>query len=298
MGDFVSWVWGFFASPVRFWVFIMLVLLSIVVAIVVKGWMDRHFTHFRHILDIDTKRYRFLKHFLMGLVFLICCGLAIYLIPSLRALSVSIFAGAGVLAIILGFAAQHALANVISGVFLAVFKPFRVGDWIKMEEGVDGEYGVVEDITLRHTIIRTPKNKRIIVPNSVMGDRVIQNSSIDDPKVCEYIEMDISYDSDIDKALKIMQAECASHADSMDIRTERDKDNGVPRIRAKVTGFGDSSVKLRAWVWAKDPFVGFQMRWDLYKMIKQRFDREGIEIPFPYRTVVYKKDMKKSRRKK
>jgi len=69
-------------------------------------------------------------------------------------------AGAGILAVAVGFASQAALSNIISGVFVVIFKPFRVGDRLKINELT----GVVEDITLRHTVIRDLENKRIIIP--------------------------------------------------------------------------------------------------------------------------------------
>ena len=273
-----------------FIVALIILLATTICVLILRKWLDFHFKHFRHVLDIDPRRYRFLKHFLLGFLFLFGVGLAVYLIPTLRSLSVSIFAGAGVLAIILGFAAQQALSNVISGIFLAVFKPFRVGDWITVGTR---NIGVVEDITLRHTVIRDRQNKRIIIPNSVIGDETIENSSIDDSRVRKFIEMSISYDADIDKALLIMEEEALKHPETIDGRTKKEKSEGQPVVKTKVVGFADSAVILRAWVWTRDPYAGFQAEYDLYKSIKQRFDKEGIEIPFPYRTIVYKKDLKR-----
>ena len=66
----------------------------------------------------------------------------------------------------------------------------------------------------------------------------------------------------------------------------------------RTIGFSDSSVNLRAWVWAKDSIDAFVLGCDLIKSVKERFDKEGIEIPFPYRTIVYKKDLPKSKVRK
>ena len=82
------------------------------------------------------------------------------------------------------------------------------------------------------------------------------------------------------------------HPGCIDGRTEYDIAQDEPVVPVRVIGFGDSSVNLRAWVWSTDPPSAFRMGCDLNKSIKERFDREGIEIPFPYRTIVYKKDLK------
>ena len=87
--------------------------------------------------------------------------------------------------------------------------------------------------------------------------------------------------------------ESEKHPNCIDHRSEEEKKNKDPIVRVRVLGFGDSSVNLRAWVWAEDAGKGFVMACDLNKIIKESFDKEGIEIPFPYRTIVYKKDMGK-----
>lgn len=238
--------------------------------------------------------YRFLGHLVSAMVYLIGIGIIIYMVPSLRALSVSLLAGAGILAVVIGFASQQAFSNVISGIFIIASKPYRVGDWLKVKD----EMGIVEDITLRHTVIKTFENKRVMIPNAVMNNEVIENAHIGDERICKFVEIGISYDSDIDRAIKIMREEAEKHPDSIDNRTAAQKKKKEPMVPVKVIGLEDSSVKLRAWVWAKNPSKGFSMACDLRKRIKERFDREGVEIPFPYMTIVYKKNLPKPRKLK
>jgi len=149
----------------------------------------------------------------------------------------------------------------------------------------------VEDITLRHTVIRNFENRRLIIPNSVISAEIVVNSSIVEEKICNFIDMGISYDSDIDKAMEIMRSEAMAHSNYIDNRTKEDRKNQIPAVLVKVIGFGDSSVNLRCFVWSHDHSAGWAMKTDLHKSIKERFDAEGIEIPFPYRTIVYKKDL-------
>lgn len=259
---------------------------------IVKLLLRKSFERSSKIIKADPTHYTVLRHFVSALIYLIGIGTAIYIVPSLKSLSISLFAGAGVLAVIVGFASQKAFSNIVSGIFIAIFKPFRVGDIIKFSDKI----GIVEDITLRHTVVRNFENRRIIVPNSVISDETIENFNINEEKTCRYVEFGISYDSDIDKAMKIMQQEAMKHPEFLDNRSEEDKKNKIPPVTVRVLGFGESSVNLRAWVWAKDPGAAFRMGCDLNKSIKQRFDKAGIEIPFPYRTIVYKKNAGKKKK--
>ncbi|MBU0471361.1 MAG: mechanosensitive ion channel family protein [Nanoarchaeota archaeon] len=274
----------------RFIAVILVLIFTFVFERIFRKLLGKSFDRSSKLIKVDKTQYTVLKHFLSGLIYVIGFGVAIYMIPSLRSLSVSIFAGAGVLAVIIGFASQKAFANIISGIFIAIFKPFRVGDTIKFSDRI----GVVEDITLRHTVIRNFENKRFIVPNAIISDETIENYNIGDEKVCRYVEFGISYDSNIDNAMKIMQQEALKHPDFLDNRSKEDVSNGVPPVTVRVLGFGDSSVNLRAWVWAKNSGAAFRLGTDLNKSIKERFDKEGIEIPFPYRTIVFKEKKKKS----
>ncbi|MBD3313574.1 mechanosensitive ion channel [Candidatus Woesearchaeota archaeon] len=274
----------------------IILLITFFVERFVRIMMKHSFNQSSRHIRVDPTTFTFMKHLISLLIYLVGIGLAVYTIPALRSISVSLFAGAGVLAVVLGFAAQKAFSNVISGVFIAMFKPFRVGDMIKFGDRI----GKIEDINLRHTVIRNFENKRFIVPNSIISDDVIENYNITDPRTCRFVEFGISYDSDVDKAMKIMREECEKHPECIDTRTEAEKEAKNPQVPVRVMGYGDSSVNLRAWAWAKDPISAFRMGTDLNRLIKKRFDKEGIEIPFPYRTIVYKKDVEKkgSRKRK
>jgi small conductance mechanosensitive channel len=263
---------------------------TIILVKITKKVVDRSFEKSSKYIKVDPTHYSFLKHFLSGLIYVIGMGLAIYTIPQLRTLSVSLFAGAGILAVIVGFASQAAFSNIVSGIFIALFKPFRIDDRIKIGNDIAG---VVEDITLRHTVIKNFENKRIIIPNAVISTEKVENASIGDSKICKFIDFEISYDSDINKAIKVMQEEVMKHPNVIDNRPKNEKNANNPVVPVRVLGMGNSSVNLRAWAWAKDPPSAFLMGCDLNKSIKERFDKEGIEIPFPYRTIVYKKDQKK-----
>ncbi|MGB1103494.1 MAG: mechanosensitive ion channel family protein [Crocinitomicaceae bacterium] len=239
-------------------------------------------------IKVDPTRYRFAKNALSLIIWLIALGSIASFIPELKSLAVTLFAGAGILVAIIGFAAQEAFSNIIGGIFIVIFKPFRVDDLIKVG---DRDYGIVEDITLRHTVILNFENKRIVIPNSVISSETIINDSIEDQKVCRFIEVGNSYDSDLRKAIKILQEVSMAHPESIDNRTDEEKKEGVDQVVVRVN-FGDSSVNLKALVWTADPLAVWRMQSEINIVVKERFDGEGIEIPFPHRTLVFKNDLK------
>lgn len=257
-------------------------IVTLVVAKLIKKAMGKK----ERFLKMDATQYKFLSHFISGLVYFLGILLMLYSIPALRGLATSIFAGTGVLAVIIGFASQQAFANIVSGIFIAVFKPFRLGDRLRFEG--KSFFGLVEDITLRHTVIRTFENKRIIIPNSVISSEILENENIIEKKVVKYFDMGISYDSDVDKAIQIIKEEALKHPRFLDNRTEEEIAKNEEPVKVRVIGYGESSVNLRAYVWTNSPTDAFILGCDLNKSVKERFDKEGIEIPFPYRTLVFK----------
>lgn len=232
----------------------------------------------------DPTNYLFLRHLIIGVIYLVGIGVAVYTVPELRGLASSMLAGAGILAVAVGFASQHALSNVISGMFIVIFKPFRVNDRITVRD----MGGVIEDITLRHTVIRNFENRRIIIPNSLISDEILVNADFGDEKICKWIEVSISYESDIDLAKQIMREEAMAHPLLIDNRSQEQIEAGEPQVMVRVLALQDSGILLRAWAWTEGQADSFVLGCDLYESIKKRFDREGIEIPYPHRTVVQK----------
>jgi small conductance mechanosensitive channel len=273
----------------------VLYVVILVLAFLLTLWVRRFINRFVNAssihLKVDPTKYSFIKNAASLIIFTLAVFLVIYLVPELRSLGTTLLASAGIATAVLAFASQAALSNIISGVFIVIFKPFRVDDMIRLE---GDRAGVVEDITLRHTVIRDFQNQRIIVPNSVISEQTIVNSHIGDERMKRQMFFSISYDSNIDKAFEIIQDEANKHPFTIDGRNVEEKRAGWPKVKCRVIGFGDSSVNLRADVWAKSPEESWEQYCDLNKSIKERFDREGIEIPFPYRTIVYKKDLPKN----
>ena len=278
----------YFITHSKYIIAILLILLiAVVLAKIGRILMARILKKGNEYDPAEQTRIRFFKNAISVIIWAGAIWMVIYTIPTFRNIAITLFAGAGILVAILGLAAQSTFANIISGILIVFSRPFRVGDLIKVGNNYNG---FVEDITLRHTVILDFQNRRIIIPNAIMGNETILNSTIGDKKICEYVEMGISYDSNVDLAMQIMREEAMKHSFYIDNRDALDLANGVPPVIVRVISFGDSSVNLRAYVWVDDAVKAFQLRYDIYKTIKDRFDKEGIEIPFPYRTLVFKKD--------
>lgn len=234
----------------------------------------------------DPTNYKFLRYISVAVIGLAGVLFAVLAFPSLKVVAQTVLGGAGILALIAGFAAQEALANVTGGLFIIAFKPFKIGDRIKVTETM---VGTVTDITLRHTIIKNFNNKMIVIPNAIINKEKIINYDLGEQKICEHIEVGISYDCDIDLAKKIIQEECERHPLILDNRSFKEKEDGVPIVRTALISLGDSSVNLRAFAWVSNHLDSFTLRFDVLESIKKRFDAEGIEIPYPHRSVVIKK---------
>jgi small-conductance mechanosensitive channel len=202
------------------------------------------------------------------------------LVPGLQALVNTILAGAGITAVVVGFAARSTLSNLVAGLSIAVYRPIRIGDKLTIES----DYGYVEDITLRHTIVRTWENKRLVIPNEKLDNLTIVNHSIVDQQIMCPVEVGVSYDTDLELARRLMleaAEECPHRL--------REGAPSAPIVR--VVEIRDFAVVLRLYLWTATMDEAWLARFCLLEEIKKRFDAGGVEIPFPYRTLVYKQDL-------
>ncbi|MCB2219065.1 MAG: mechanosensitive ion channel family protein [Bacteroidetes bacterium] len=266
------------------------ILIAFILTVVLRKMVNAFIKRYSKVIKTDPTNFSFLKNAIPFTIFSVATIFIFLKIPFLRSLGTALFAGAGILAAIVGFASQKAFANIISGVFILMFKPFRVGDTLEIS---NSKKGIVEEITLRHTVIKDYENRRIIIPNSQISDDILINSSISDESIRKFIEFGISYDADVDRAIAIIKEEAINHPFCKDNRTPEQKAKNEPVILVRIVGHGDFSINLRAYVWTASNDEAFALQCDLLYSVKKRFDHEGIEIPFPYRTIVFKKDTEK-----
>lgn len=267
--------------------FLAILIITFALAWIVKRIFSRFIRQSTLIIRNDPTNYQFMKHFISAIIYIIGIGIAVYSLPPLRAVATSMLAGAGILAVAVGLASQNALSNLISGMFIIMFKPFRVNDRLRVR---DMPPGIVEDITLRHTVIRDFENRRIIIPNSVMNQEIIINSDFQDDNICRFVDMSIGYKADIDRARAILREEALKHPLHLDVRTPKQIAEGKEDVEVRVIALGDYAIQLRAYVWADNQANAFIMGCDLLETVKKRYDAEGIEIPFPYQNVILQRE--------
>ncbi len=190
--------------------------------------------------------------------------------------SITLLSGLGIGSVVLGLAAQESLKDFFGSFALVLGDAFEVGDFIECSNL--NVSGTVEDITMRHTIIRTINNRRIIIPNSQMNSYLIENFNYSDNENVKLVDYTISYESDIDKAINIIKEEM----EKLYKPDSKGKNKNVEFPKVRVSKWNDSSISLCAWVWGENNNDAFENMYKLNYIIKKRFDKEGIEIPYPH----------------
>jgi small conductance mechanosensitive channel len=181
----------------------------------------------------------------------------------------SFIAVLGAAGLAIGLALQGSLANFAAGFLMIIFRPFKVGDFI---EGA-GVAGIVEEIQIFTTTLKTPDNKIIIIPNAKLsGDNIVNYSTQETRRVD--LSVGVAYDSDLSHVKKVLN----------DIISQDERVLADPPPQVVVAELADSSVNLVVRVWTKSGDY-WAVKCDMTETIKNRFDAEGINIPFPQREI-------------
>lgn len=181
---------------------------------------------------------------------------------------------AGTVGIGIGIGLQDVAKNFISGVLLLIEQPIKVGDYIE----INGTTGRVRDIKARGTVIDTPDNATIIVPNAHFISDQIVNWSYDDPTVRVTVEVGVAYGSDVDRVKKILLELAAAHPETLD----------TPAPCVVLEQFGDSALLFKLFVWVNGLKARAEVRSDLNFAVYKRFAAESISIPFPQTEITLK----------
>ncbi|WP_435194199.1 mechanosensitive ion channel family protein [Natronomonas sp. EA1] len=184
----------------------------------------------------------------------------------------NLLVGAGVLGIVLGLAARQTLGAVLAGFVILFSRPFEVGDWIQVED----QEGVVTDISTVNTRIRTFDDEMVMIPNDIVANTTVTNRSRNGRLRIE-VPIGVDYDTDVDRAAEIAREAMDGLDEIMDGR----------KPDVVFDRFGDSAVVLRLRFWIRDPTI--RRKWNAQNAVvgavKDAFEREGITIPFPQRTL-------------
>ena len=201
-------------------------MLSLVLALVLATLLDRYFARRGHRLAaavsrgevspvLDT-RLRFLRRLIYATILLIGVAIAASQFTGISKLAASILASGALAAAIIGFAARQTLANVVAGIMLAITQPLRVGDWVTFEE----HYGVVDDVRLNFTILRTASDQRVIIPNERLAAGILRNDTLGSDSIGLDISVWLAPGADTDRALAAIEEETGSEATVAEITAE------------------------------------------------------------------------------
>ena len=173
-------------------------------------------------------RYRVLRRSLMTAIIFVGVLSALLVVPQVRAVAAGLLASSAIVGLVVGLAAQRPLANFVAGVVIAFTQPLRIGDLVAIE---DSE-GVVEEIGLTYTFIKTPDNARLVIPNEKLASDTIRNSTIVSREKLAQVSIQVPLDKDLDAVVDLLRSETA----------------GDPRANVLVTGLnGTATVVVRTW---------------------------------------------------
>lgn len=268
---------GFFLDFFHSVSIIVILIVALVLSQLARKALNRYARISSNNIRINATTFSFLKNAISFIIFALALIAVVHLIPGLEKLATTLWASAGILSVVIGLATQQTFGNIVSGIFIVIYKPFRIGDSIQLP---NGQHGIVEDITLQFTVINNAENRHIIVPNSVITKDYIINSTIIDDKVCNQIDVKI-ITPDIDRAMDLLKEIAINHPDFYNAPTVEVPDEITPQITpilVQVIDLSDSWITLRLSVWCRSSTRAFAMKSDLLLEIKKRFQHEGIKI--------------------
>ena len=232
----------------------------------VVGLLMRGLKKMMQVQEVDVTLQTFVANLLRMVL------LTVVIITAIGALGIqttSFIAILGAAGLAVGLALQGSLSNFASGVLIVLFRPYKVGDFVEAA----GISGVVEEVQILTTVLKTGDNKKVIVPNGQIMDSVITNYSANERRRVDMV-VGVSYDDDLDKVRSTLEQLVAADDRILD----------DPACTIAVSALADSSVNfvVRPWVKSAD-YWG--VMFDLTEAIKKRFDKEGISFPFPQQDV-------------
>ncbi|WP_126974986.1 mechanosensitive ion channel family protein [Frigidibacter oleivorans] len=242
-------------------------MLILVVALMLANWAKARIEGFaRRHPKVDATLFGFLGNIAKWAVLVIAL---IFVLNRFGIQTTSLVAVIGAAGLAIGLALQGTLSNLAAGIMMVVFRPFRVGHYIE----AGGQAGSVMEISLFYTELKTYDGLQVIVPNSDIWSSAIKNYSVNPTRMMD-LTVGVSYGSDLQKAQEILERLATS-----DPRALKDP---APFVKVKELGASSVDFVFRVWANSGDWWV---LKCDITRQIKEEFDANGIEIPFPTQTL-------------
>ena len=225
---------------------------------------------------LDRMSIGFLSKVSSAFAWLVVLMLYAHVIPALDKLATALLASVSVASVVFGLAAQSTLSNFVAGISLIFYRPFRLGDKLQINAPTGVETGIVEDVSLGYTILKTFDNRRVILSNSAISSTTMVNLSATELRTMALIPISIGYDCDIDAARALILEIAADIPEIEEV------------VGCPLVNLGGSSVDFNLRVWCADSGVAAGVRNTVLEEVKRRFDAAGIEIPYAYQNLLIK----------
>ena len=236
-------------------------LVVLVVGLKLIKWIRKFLLNSNKLSKLDDGIRTFMASF-AGIALYILLFITVAMVLGVPTTSfITVLASCGVA---IGLALQGSLSNFAGGIMILLFKPFKVGDYIEAA----GEAGTVTEISVVYTILLTPDNKRITIPNGSITNSVIENYSAEPLRRVDFT-FSTAYDSDVEQVKALIVDELRRHSLTLEEPT--------PQVR--LSKHGESALEFTARVWCKAEDY-WTVYFDVTERIKQVFDENGITIPY------------------
>ena len=225
----------------------------LLVTAIVARLIDRRIAR-RHLAPEAVTRYRVLRRSITTAVVIVGVLSALLVIPQVRAVAGGLLASSAVVGIVIGFASQRTIGNFVAGLLIALTQPLRLGDRVEL----GGTPGVVEEIGLTYTFIRTDDDSRLVIPNEKLASDSIWNSTIRSPSTRAEITVQVPLDKDLESVVELLRDETPDE-----------------RSEVFVSGLdGNATVTVRTW--AADPFEATRLEAELRLRAHERLRAAGV----------------------
>lgn len=224
--------------------------------------------------------YILIKKALSVIMYAIAVMLACQEIVPLRNIGKAILGVSGVLTVVVALGTQKMAENIVAGATIGAYQPFKKGDLINIPE--KNITGFIEDLNLRHVVIRTYENSRVIIPNKIIDDAVVENKTSDGVvDNMNYYYFDIGYNSDHQKAANLVD----TYLKRNDLVVKKES------ISVIIFALGESGVRMRAGFETANQGDAFKIKTDLNRYLLTAFKENDIEIPYNYINIINKNDL-------
>jgi len=222
----------------------------------------------------DLMAVKFFAKLLRYCVYVVAAVAYAHFVPALSSLGTASLTSISVITVVVGLAAQNTLGNLVAGISLLLYRPFKLGDRLQVMAPTGVETGTVENLTLGYTLLKTDENRRIVVPNSLMASQTTINLTGDDPRILCSVPVCLSHAADIDEARGILLALAGRHPKTLVV-------SGCP-----LTQLGPTGMVLTLDVWCADALTAITLRGNLLELALKSFAAAGIAIPLPAAVLV------------